>query len=157
MLSASEQPALESGISTVRPGARILAVSAMKYTPANTIVLAVLAAARGRWVGAPRPGRPRAPPGPGRGPRLPEISQAGDLPQPGQPGERFRHEVLAVVLRVRGKSLEALLWQRSAPPFEERWSLPGGPLGASERLGTSAGRHLAPKGRPPAVPPPQQL
>jgi 8-oxo-dGTP diphosphatase len=57
----------------------------------------------------------------------------------------FRHEVLAVVLRVRGKSLEVLLWQRGAPPFEGRWSLPGGPLGASERLGTSAGRHLAAK------------
>ena len=45
ILSASEQPARESGISTVRSGARILAVSAMKYTPANTIVRAVLAAA----------------------------------------------------------------------------------------------------------------
>ena len=30
MLSASEQPARDSGISTVRSGARILAVSAMK-------------------------------------------------------------------------------------------------------------------------------
>jgi len=59
--------------------------------------------------------------------------------------DRFRHEVLAVVLRVRGKSLEVLLWQRGAPPFEGRWSLPGGPLGASERLGTSASRHLAAK------------
>jgi ADP-ribose pyrophosphatase YjhB (NUDIX family) len=59
--------------------------------------------------------------------------------------DRFRHEVLAVVLRVRGKALEVLLWQRAAPPFEGRWSLPGGPLVASERLGTSAGRHLAAK------------
>jgi 8-oxo-dGTP diphosphatase len=91
--------------------------------------------------GLPELGQAADPPEPG----LPETSQAGDLPQPGQPGERFRHEVLAVVLRVRGKSLEALLWQRSAPPFEGRWSLPGGPLGASERLGTSAGRHLATK------------
>jgi 8-oxo-dGTP diphosphatase len=91
--------------------------------------------------GLPELGQAAEPPEPG----LPETSQAGDLPQPGQPGERFRHEVLAVVLRVRGKSLEALLWQRSAPPFEGRWSLPGGPLGASERLGTSAGRHLATK------------
>ena len=46
IVSASEQPARGSGISTVRSGARILAVSAMKYTPANTIVRAVLAAAR---------------------------------------------------------------------------------------------------------------
>jgi hypothetical protein len=45
MLSASEQPARGSGISTVRSGARIFAVSAMKYTPANTMVRAVLAAA----------------------------------------------------------------------------------------------------------------
>jgi len=59
--------------------------------------------------------------------------------------ERFRHEVLAVVLQVRGNGLHALLWQRGAPPFEGRWSLPGGPLGADERLGTSAGRHLATK------------
>ena len=45
MLSASEQPAAGSGISTVRSGARILAVSAMKYTPANTITRAALLAA----------------------------------------------------------------------------------------------------------------
>jgi len=59
--------------------------------------------------------------------------------------ERFRHEVLAVVLQVRGNSLDVLLWRRGAPPFEGRWSLPGGPLGANERLGTSLGRHLAAK------------
>jgi ADP-ribose pyrophosphatase YjhB (NUDIX family) len=59
--------------------------------------------------------------------------------------QRFFHEVLAVVLQVRGDSLDALLWQRGAAPFEGRWSLPGGPLGASERLGASAGRHLASK------------
>lgn len=64
---------------------------------------------------------------------------------PAPEADRFRHEVLAVVLRVRGKSLEVLLWQRGAPPFEGRWSLPGGPLAASERLGTSASRHLAAK------------
>jgi 8-oxo-dGTP diphosphatase len=59
--------------------------------------------------------------------------------------EWFRHEVLAVVLQVRRGGLAALLWRRGAPPFEGRWSLPGGPLGARERLGTSAGRHLATK------------
>jgi ADP-ribose pyrophosphatase YjhB (NUDIX family) len=58
---------------------------------------------------------------------------------------RFWHEVLAVVLQVRRRGLHALLWQRAAPPYEGLWSLPGGPLGASERLGTSAGRHLATK------------
>ncbi len=45
MLSAREQPARASGISTVRSGARILAVSAMKYTPQSTITRAELAAA----------------------------------------------------------------------------------------------------------------
>jgi ADP-ribose pyrophosphatase YjhB (NUDIX family) len=76
-------------------------------------------------------------------------SAPGGAPAPGaasaSEADRFRHEVLAVVLRVRGESLEVLLWQRAAQPFEGRWSLPGGPLGPSERLGTSAGRHLAAK------------
>lgn len=53
--------------------------------------------------------------------------------------------MLAVVLQVRGKSLDALLWRRGAAPFEGAWSLPGGPLGPAERLGTSVGRHLAAK------------
>ena len=50
-----------------------------------------------------------------------------------------------VVLQVRDGSLHVLLWQRGTPPFEGRWALPGGPLGAAERLGTSLGRHLATK------------
>ena len=58
---------------------------------------------------------------------------------------RFPHEVLAVVLQVREGSLQVLLWQRAEPPFEGRWALPGGPLAADERLGTSLGRHLAAK------------
>ncbi len=58
---------------------------------------------------------------------------------------KFAHEVLAVVLRVRDRRLEVLLWQRGKPPFEGQWSLPRGPLGAEERLGTSASRHLATK------------
>ena len=45
MVSASEQPAFASGTSTVFSGARIFAVSAMKWTPAKTIVEASLAAA----------------------------------------------------------------------------------------------------------------
>lgn len=60
-------------------------------------------------------------------------------------GQQFAHEVLAVVLRVRDRRLEVLLWQRGKPPFEGQWSLPRGPLGAGERLGTSASRHLATK------------
>jgi ADP-ribose pyrophosphatase YjhB (NUDIX family) len=59
--------------------------------------------------------------------------------------QRFFHEVLAAVLQVRGDSLHALLWQRGAAPFEGWWSLPGGPLGPSERLGAATGRHLAAK------------
>ena len=58
---------------------------------------------------------------------------------------RFSHEALAVVLQVRHQQLNALLWRRGAAPFEGRWALPGGPLGADERLGTSLGRHLATK------------
>jgi ADP-ribose pyrophosphatase YjhB (NUDIX family) len=50
-----------------------------------------------------------------------------------------------VVLQVRRNHLHVLLWQRAAPPYQGMWSLPGGPLGADERLGTSAGRHLATK------------
>ena len=50
-----------------------------------------------------------------------------------------------MVLRVRDRRLEVLLWQRGKPPFEGQWSLPRGPLGAGERLGTSASRHLATK------------
>jgi ADP-ribose pyrophosphatase YjhB (NUDIX family) len=72
------------------------------------------------------------------------------VPEPKPPtspdqDDRFRHEVLAVVLQVRRSGLHVLLWRRGAPPFEGLWSLPGGPLGASERLGTSVGRHLATK------------
>ncbi len=58
---------------------------------------------------------------------------------------RFAHEALAVVLQVRDQQLNVLLWRRGAAPFEGRWALPGGPLGADERLGTSLGRHLATK------------
>jgi ADP-ribose pyrophosphatase YjhB (NUDIX family) len=65
--------------------------------------------------------------------------------EPPRREDRFRHEVLAVVLQVRQARLYVLLWQRGAPPFEGMWSLPGGPLGAGERLGTSLGGHLAAK------------
>jgi ADP-ribose pyrophosphatase YjhB (NUDIX family) len=58
---------------------------------------------------------------------------------------RFRHEVLAVALQVRDGRLHVLLWQRAQPPWEGSWALPGGPLAADERLGTSLGRHLATK------------
>jgi ADP-ribose pyrophosphatase YjhB (NUDIX family) len=65
--------------------------------------------------------------------------------EPDEPGKRFRHEALAVVLQVRRGCLQVLLWRRAEAPFAGLWALPGGPLGDSERLGASAGRHLAAK------------
>ncbi|HEX8007833.1 MAG TPA: NUDIX domain-containing protein [Trebonia sp.] len=61
------------------------------------------------------------------------------------PADCFRHEALGVVLQVRGGQLNVLLWERAEPPFKGAWALPGGPLPADERLGTSASRHLATK------------
>ena len=55
------------------------------------------------------------------------------------------HEVLAVVLQVRGSELQVLLWQRARDPYSGRWSLPGGALGADEALERSIRRHLAAK------------
>jgi ADP-ribose pyrophosphatase YjhB (NUDIX family) len=57
----------------------------------------------------------------------------------------YPHEVLAVVLRVREGHLEVLLWRRAAQPFAGSWALPGGSLGANERLGTAVARQLAAK------------
>jgi ADP-ribose pyrophosphatase YjhB (NUDIX family) len=74
-----------------------------------------------------------------------ERSRAGPPGEPPVPGERFWHEALAVVLQVRHDHLHVLLWQRAVPPFQGKWALPGGPLGADERLGKSVGRHLAAK------------
>ena len=80
---------------------------------------------------------------------MPEDDQHAAGPERGRdgprPGEQFAHEALAVVLQVRGNRLHVLLWQRAEPPFAGRWALPGGPLRAGERLGTSVVRHLAAK------------
>lgn len=73
------------------------------------------------------------------------VSAASGAPTSGQTAQTFPHEVLAVVLRVRARRLECLLWQRAKEPFDGCWSLPRGPLVAGERLGTSASRHLATK------------
>lgn len=81
--------------------------------------------------GDPAPPSAPARPRPARSPRIPSGA--------------FRHEVLAVVCQVRGGRLCVLLWRRAAPPYADRWSLPCGPLGAHERLGTSVARHLAAK------------
>ena len=55
------------------------------------------------------------------------------------------HEVLAVVLQVRGAALHVLLWQHARGPASGRWALPGGPLSAVETLGHSIARQLAEK------------
>lgn len=52
---------------------------------------------------------------------------------------------LSVVLQVRDKRLQVLLWQRALPPFAETWALPGGVLEPGETLERSIRRHLAAK------------
>ena len=58
---------------------------------------------------------------------------------------RPRHDVLAVVLQVRGRDLQVLLWQRAREPFSGAWALPGGALESEETLERSIRRHLAAK------------
>jgi ADP-ribose pyrophosphatase YjhB (NUDIX family) len=53
--------------------------------------------------------------------------------------------VLAVVLQVRSRRLQVLLWERARAPFSGAWSLPGGTLGADETLESSIRRQLADK------------
>jgi ADP-ribose pyrophosphatase YjhB (NUDIX family) len=55
----------------------------------------------------------------------------------------YRHEVLAVVLRVHQNDLEVLLWQRRSEPYAGAWALPGGSVAPDERLGASLARQLA--------------
>src|SRR5881398_4175571 len=55
------------------------------------------------------------------------------------------HAVLAAVLQVRDRRLQALLWQRAREPFAACWALPGGALAADETLEESMRRHLAEK------------
>jgi ADP-ribose pyrophosphatase YjhB (NUDIX family) len=55
------------------------------------------------------------------------------------------HVALAVVLQVRARQLQVLLWQRAREPFAGAWSLPGGYLDADETLEQSIRRHLAVK------------
>jgi ADP-ribose pyrophosphatase YjhB (NUDIX family) len=57
----------------------------------------------------------------------------------------YYHEALGVVFQVRDKRLTVLLWRRAEEPFSGAWALPGGLLGADERLGAAASRHLAAK------------
>ena len=55
------------------------------------------------------------------------------------------HEVLAVVLQVRNDALCVLAWQRTLPPHDGAWALPGGALRPDETLEQSVRRHLADK------------
>lgn len=57
----------------------------------------------------------------------------------------YPHEVVAVVLSVRGGVLSVLMWQRARAPFKGRWALPGGGVRPSERLRAAILRQLAEK------------
>jgi ADP-ribose pyrophosphatase YjhB (NUDIX family) len=55
------------------------------------------------------------------------------------------HVALAVVLQIRDRRLQVLLWERAKGPFSGAWSLPGGYLERGETLEESIRRHLAAK------------
>jgi len=55
------------------------------------------------------------------------------------------HAVLAVILQVRARRLQVLLWRRAREPFRGAWALPGGRLGRDETLEASIRRQLADK------------
>jgi 8-oxo-dGTP diphosphatase len=52
---------------------------------------------------------------------------------------------LAVVLQVRDRTLQVLLWQRAREPYAGAWALPGGYLHPGETLEGSIRAHLARK------------
>ena len=55
------------------------------------------------------------------------------------------HVTLAVVLQVRARRLQVLLWQRAREPHSGAWALPGGYLEQTETLEDSIRRQLAEK------------
>ncbi len=61
---------------------------------------------------------------------------------PTQPTDRTV-AVLVVIFTVAGGALQVLLIQRSAPPDEGRWAIPGGALHPDEALDAAAVRKLA--------------
>jgi hypothetical protein len=63
----------------------------------------------------------------------------------GLPFPAYPHEVLGVVLSVRDGRLSVLLWQRTRPPDEHRWALPGGGVLPTQRLREAISTHLAAK------------
>jgi hypothetical protein len=56
---------------------------------------------------------------------------------------RYRHEALAVVLRVTDRELAVLCWQRLREPYAGVWALPSGPVEPGETLGACVARQLA--------------
>lgn len=63
----------------------------------------------------------------------------------GNGADRFRHEALAVVLRIIDSQLRVLAWKRSRAPYTGRWALPSGPVADGEMLGACVARNLATK------------
>jgi ADP-ribose pyrophosphatase YjhB (NUDIX family) len=63
----------------------------------------------------------------------------------GDPTTAPAQVVLAAVLQVRERVLQALLWQRAREPFSGAWAMPGGMLAADETLDGSIRRQLAAK------------
>jgi ADP-ribose pyrophosphatase YjhB (NUDIX family) len=59
--------------------------------------------------------------------------------------ESTTHVALGVVLRVRDRKLQVLLWQRAKQPAKDAWALPGGYLEDVETLEASIRRHLKAK------------
>lgn len=57
----------------------------------------------------------------------------------------YPHEVLSVVLSVRGSRLCVLLWKRARDPYRGRWALPGGGVEPTQRLREAITGHLATK------------
>ncbi len=55
------------------------------------------------------------------------------------------HEVLAAVLRISGRTVQVLAWQRARDPARGCWALPGGRLGDDEDVERSVLRQLAEK------------
>lgn len=160
--SVSEHRARASGISTVLSGARIFAVSAMKRTPQNTIVVASPAAANpAQCEGVAgvvgdvldlRPlvvmrqdhrvalgGEPSYLPLPGGPDRLETVENRRINTPP------IAHEVIGAVLQVRDGTLRVLLWRRARAPHRGRWSLPGGRLRGDEAVEPSIRRQQAEK------------
>jgi hypothetical protein len=74
------------------------------------------------------------------------CGSTGEMPFPAYP-----HEVLAVVLSVRGARLCVLLWQRAQEPDVGRWSLPSGGVPPDKRLREALAEHLEAKVHVPEI------